>query len=90
MDHHYYQYSPLVDKDEYRYENDRDYATEELEGEDGDLSDQTFDILRDIDTVLFFRVNSFFHSVTNRQLESRHIKLPQMNETAQMPNDEKT
>lgn len=46
------------------FEDDPPLESESDEGDDGD-----FNILDDIDTVLFFRVNSFVHSVTGHEIE---------------------
>ena len=50
-----------------------------------------FDILEDIDTLLFSRLNSFYHSLTNEQLDMEEFEqMNDENETgAQLANDER-
>ena len=44
-----------------------DYVVQEDAGKEDATAD--FDVLQDIDTVLFMRVNSFYHSISNQQLD---------------------
>lgn len=66
----YHGYSDWVD-----YEAFEDEQPNESESDEEDESD--FNILDDIDTVLFFRVNSFVHSLTGHELNMRHPYLEQ-------------
>ena len=50
-----------------------------------------FNVLEDIDTVLLHRVNSFFHSISNQQLEHHRDYDEGENETGmQLANEEQT
>ena len=52
--------------------------------------DTSFNVMSDIGTVLYWRVNSFVHSVSNDQLDEAHFAMGHVNETMQLSNDERT
>ena len=59
------------------------------------IDDADFDVIRDIDTVLFFRLNSFMHSVSDRELDrSRRFQLSAQEDANkqvdQLANDERS
>ena len=62
---------------DFNYADWLDYGAYDVDGplesdaEESD-NDDNFNILDDIDTVLFFRVNSFVHSVTGHELGIHH------------------
>jgi len=68
-------------KEKYNYYGSR-YADWEDVGEITESSDdEPFNILEDIDTVLFFRLNSFLHSVSNSELQNDSFDFSKINET---------
>lgn len=77
-------------EEKYNYYGSR-YADWEDVGEITESSDdEPFNILEDIDTVLFFRLNSFLHSVSNSELQNDSFDFSKINETQKLANDERT
>ena len=75
----------MVD-DSYFYRRDiQDYP----DMDDSSDSDHDFDVLEDLDTVMYWRVNSFFHSISNEQLMlDNYLDDAKVNETVQLANTE--
>mmetsp|Transcript_25744 Transcript_25744/g.34402 ORF Transcript_25744/g.34402 Transcript_25744/m.34402 type:complete len:145 (-) Transcript_25744:914-1348(-) len=74
------------------FDDDHELDGRARSGDDPDNEDD-FNILDDIDTVLFFRVNSFVHSVTGSELQDHSFEAMEhgVNETpAKLANDERT
>ena len=62
-----------------------------LDYEDAEFyADKSFNILDDIDTVLFLHVNAFIHSITDTLLEDEELELPLHRNDSKAPNDERT
>ena len=81
--------------DEYYYYGGglQDYQDESREEDSvfAPVSQKGFEVLDDIDTVLFFRVNSFIHSISNKQLKYTDENESKMNESFnKLDQDEKT
>ena len=91
-DHYYTSYYGSGAAD-YAHDDDLDEISDGHHNDHGDR----FDILHDIDTVLFLRVNSFYHSISGHELDRRDFDMVHdshhlaMNETgSQLANDERT
>ena len=53
----------MVEEEDYYRRDIQDYPVIDV------VPDHSFDIVDDLDTVLYWHVNSFFHSISNSELQ---------------------